>query len=67
MKSWMIWKRDGFYSVIGKDTGGRIKVIEAEPTEKLVRELELDFKKNTALLGFDFWDKLKQLFELHKE
>ena len=65
MRSWTIWRKDGLYGVVGEDTNGRIKVIEAEPTGKLIREMSAMFNLR-GLQGPDFWDKLKELFELHK-
>lgn len=66
-KTWVIWKKDGFYSVAGPNTDGRVEVMEVEPTRSLVKWLSSEFNiKFKSLLGFEFWVKLKELFSLYQ-
>lgn len=65
-RRWTIWRRLGFYSVLGPETTGSVEVIEAEPTVSLIRQAASVFTERGISDG-DFYGPLKKLFEMHKE
>lgn len=57
---WKIWRRQGFYGVLGPDTQGYIEVYSREDLIQILEPLAKNFNEKD-LVGFDFWERIREI------